>query len=95
MSHSTLAALCLSLCLATLAVAQTPQVSGITSNYDVIDNSIVGSATFSITAPYAQAMNTAINPTFSFPDVGKDLIAVGALVPAAADLQDLGKVPVG
>ena len=71
-----------------MALAQSAQVTGITSYPDVIEDPIVGSGTFSITAVYDQAMNTAMNPVISFPTTGEDPVAIGMLVPGSGGWTD-------
>ena len=80
MFHRIMATLCLSLGFTTFINAQ---VSGITSSPDVIEDPIVGSGTFSITATYEQPMNTSVNPVISFPTGGENPVAIGMLVPAS------------
>jgi len=76
------------MCFGAFAVAQTSQVSGITSSHDVVDQSLVGSSTFSITIAYSQPMDVTILPVISFPEPGKDPVAVGGLVPATSGWDD-------
>ncbi len=87
MSHRIIATVLLSFSLLTLA-AQNPQVTGITSYPDVVEDPIVGSGTFSITATYDQPMNTGVNPVISFPTAGENPVSIGMLVPGSGSWTD-------
>jgi len=74
--------------LPTLFIAQTPEVLGITASHDVVDQALVGSATFSITVAYSHPMDVAVLPDISFPEAGKDPVALGGLVLATSGWVD-------
>jgi hypothetical protein len=51
---------------------QNPTVTSVTPNLTTVTAANVGSQAFTLTVVYSEAMNTAPNPTISFPTSGKD-----------------------
>ena len=73
--------------IVTVTGSGTSTILGITVSGD-IQSSTVGSGTFSITAVYGQAMNTASTPVFSFPNTSEDPLGAGMLVQAIGSWTD-------
>ncbi|MBD1996659.1 hypothetical protein H6G00_08515 [Leptolyngbya sp. FACHB-541] len=49
-----------------------PTLTSLTSSSLILNNATVDNGTFTLTAVYSEAMNTAVNPTLSFPTAGED-----------------------